>query len=114
MREVLEIFAAVMAVFGIYTMLDMLRERLLYPQKVRRLLRGAVIIGNDTPIAEIAAYAGYLRRECKISSERLIILTKDDIIIGNSQMSRFGDIFVYNKCKEADNNAEYEIGRKDA
>ncbi|MBQ8248283.1 MAG: hypothetical protein IJY93_00155 [Clostridia bacterium] len=112
MREVFEIFAAVMAVFGIYTVLDMLRERLLYPYKIRRLTRVAIIADENVPLAEIAAYVGYLSRERKISPERLIILTNSDIIIGNSEISRFGDVFVYNKYKEADDDREYEVGRE--
>ena len=114
MREVFEIFAAVMAVFGIYTVLDMLRERLLYPRKIRRLIRAAVVIDEETPLAQIMSYVEYLRLEGKISPERLIILTNSDIIIGNSETSRFGDVLVYNKCKEADDDAEYELGRENS
>ena len=113
MLEIFEIFAAVMSVFGIYTLLDMLRFRLLYPRKVRRLIRAAVVVDDDTRISEAAEYAKYLRREGKISSERLIILTNGDIIINGSEISRFGEILDYKKIKEADNDRKYESGCKE-
>ena len=81
MCEIIEIFAAVMAVFGIYTVLDMLRVRILYPRKTREHIHGAVILSENVNLSEAASYAKYLRLERKISPERLIILTNDDIII---------------------------------
>lgn len=114
MLEILEIFAAVMAVFGIYTVLDMLRLRLLYPPSVRRLLRVAIFVDNELPSADAVAYTKYLRLEKKISNERLIILTNNDIIKNNSETARFGEVYGYINYKEADDDAEHAHGREDA
>ena len=113
MREIIEIFAAVMAVFGIYTVLDMLRVRILYPRKVRATLRAAVVLGENANLCEAASYAKYLRLERKISPERLIILINDDIIINDAEISCFGDVIYCSKIKEADDDREHESGREE-
>ncbi len=114
MREIIEIFAAVMAVFGIYTVLDMLRVRILYPRKTRESVRAAVIADENTNFADAVSYLGYLHRERKISPERLIILTNDDIIINDAEISCFGDVIYCNKIKEADDDGEHESGREES
>ncbi len=114
MREIIEIFTAVMAVFGIYTMLDMLRVRILYPRKIRTALRAAILLNEETNLPEAASYAKYLRLERKISPERLIILANDDIIINDTEISCFGEIIYCNKIKDADYDGEHESGREES
>ena len=113
MREIIEIFAAVMAVFGIYTVLDMLRVRILYPRNTREALRAVVVLDENTNLSEAASYAKYLRLERKISPERLIILANDDIIINDAEISCFGEVIYCSKNKEADYDGEHESGREE-
>jgi len=107
--EILEIIAAFFAAFGIYSLLDLLRIRLLYPKHIRQKLLGAVIF-DEKNIRDVAAYARYLRLEQKISSERLIILTKGDIINGNCDAQAMGDIYTIIKCKEKSEDGEHTPG----
>lgn len=106
--DILEIIASVLAVFGAYTLLDMLRLALLYPRRDRMKLHAAFFLG-DGDASKAAAYARRLRLDKKISSGRLIILVKDDIIIGKDDISPFGDVYTIIRCKE---NTEDGIGNK--
>lgn len=114
MKAVLEIIVAMLAVFGGYTVLDMIRVRLLYPKKVRMRVRAAVVLFDKTELAGAADYARYLRREQKISSERLIILANDDIIKNSEDLSRCGEVFEYINCKESNDDAELSNGREES
>ncbi len=97
MKEFLEIIAAVLAVFGIYCILDMVKVRILYPKHVRKLIRAAVVVSDKKQLCQAASYAAYLRKEQKISDERLIILANDDIIVEDRAENPPGDIYRYNK-----------------
>ncbi len=97
MKEFFEIIAAVLAVFGIYCILDMVKVRILYPKHIRKLIRAAVVISDKKQLCQAASYAAYLRKEQKISDGRLIILTNDDIIVDGSAENPHGDIYRYNK-----------------
>lgn len=108
MADFLEILVCVLAVFGGYTLLDMLRERLLYPRRVRARLRGAVILDDDDSICAVVQYASHLRREQKISSERLIILVKDDIIEDSEYLAQLGEIFAVREAN-INNGKEREL-----
>ena len=88
MKDILEIIVAMLAVFGGYTVLDMLRVRLLYPKRVRLMLRAAFVYDTYENAARVHEYAAYLKREQKISAEPLIILANNDIINGNEAYSR--------------------------
>ncbi len=107
MLEVLEIFAAVMAVFGIYSILDMIRVRLLYPKRVRMLLRGAVFVSTPEEMRAVSEYAAHLRREQKISGERLIILVKDDIIVNNDEIGGYTETVRCTNNKETNNDRQF-------
>ena len=99
MYDVLEIFAAVLAAIGIASLLEKLRLLLLYPYKLRRRLRLAVIYNeNENMTYELISYVKYLSREHKISDGRLIIITKDDIINGIPE-SMLNDSEIV-KCRE--------------
>ena len=81
MSDLLEIFAAVLAAFGIVSLFERLKCALMYPKKLRRLLRLAVIYNDDVELTdELRSYVKYLTREQKISDGRLIIITKSGII----------------------------------
>ena len=81
MYEMLEIIAAMLAAFGFWNLLHLFRDRLLYPGRIRRRVNAAVFIDNEvSDLPEIAAYVKTLRKEGKISSERLIIVAGSDII----------------------------------
>ncbi|MBE6612566.1 MAG: hypothetical protein E7632_08735 [Ruminococcaceae bacterium] len=95
MREILEIILSVLAVYGGYTLICHLRDALCCPRRVRRQLRAAVMLTEDTPLAGVAAYARALAKEQKISPERLIILTKDGIMEDEGDASAFGDVYRY-------------------
>lgn len=83
MREFFEIIAAMLAAYGLWTLLHSLCDLMLYPRAVRRRVNAAVFINNESSdLPEIAAYVKTLRKEGKISPERLIILTESDIING--------------------------------
>ncbi len=90
--EILEIVLAMLAVFGGYTLLSMLKAALLYPKRVRKCLRCAVFTGEGE-LREAAAYCRYLRLCGKISSERLIILSKDDIMVEDAVIGDLGDVY---------------------
>lgn len=92
MRDILEILVAMLAVFGGYTVLDMIRVRLLYPKRVRVMLRVALVYDTYENAAQVCEYADYLKREQKICPEPLIILASDDIIKGNEEISRLAGI----------------------
>ena len=109
MADFLEILVCVLAVFGAYTLLDMLKKSLLYPKKVRARLRGAVIVDGDEDICGVVQYALCLQREQKISSERLIILSKDGIIENGEYLAQIGELLCVreaniNNCKERDDD----------
>jgi len=87
----MEIIIAVLAVFGGYTILTMIKSSLLYPKRVRRKIMAAVFYDGEYP-SEAAAYARYLRLCGKISSERLIILVKDDIIESGGEAGLPGEV----------------------
>lgn len=113
--ELLEIFLSVIAVFGGYCILDMIKFRLMYPRSVRKNIRGAVILDSYAAPTEAALYIKYLRKEGKISDERLIILVKDDIIKSNLELSglyKYGEVFKYTECKELIENDETGDGRE--
>ena len=82
MLDFLEIAAAVLAVYGGYMILDGIRFRLLFPRRIRRMLRAAVVYTDDASLADVVRYVHYLKIEGKISRERLIILGKDGIMEG--------------------------------
>ena len=90
--EILEIVLAMLAVFGGYTLASILKSALLDPKKVRKCLRCAVFIGEGE-LRDAAAYCRYLRLCGKISSERLIILTKDDIMVEDAAIGDLGDVY---------------------
>ena len=105
--EIIEIIIAVLAVFGVYTLLDMLKFRLLYPSGLRERLRAAVYIDNGSDdLSEVAAYAKHLGREHKISRGRLIILSESGIIkeIPQSSLDDF-EILITHEPKETPKNA---------
>lgn len=109
MLDFLEIVVCTLAVFGGYTILDMIKERLLYPKRVRSRLRGAVFFERGDDVCALADYARYLCREQKISSGRLIILCKDGIIEEGEELARIGDVFCTAqaniiKCKEIEDD----------
>ena len=81
MSDLIEIFAAVLAAFGIVSLFERLKCALMYPKKLRRLLHLAVIYNDDVELTdELRSYVKYLAREQKISDGRLIIITKSGII----------------------------------
>ncbi len=79
---VLEIAAAMLAALGLHTLFEALKEALLYPKSVRRMVRAAVILNKDDrdDLALCTAYVKSLVKNGKISPERLIILTENDIM----------------------------------
>lgn len=83
MRGIFEIIAAMLAAFGLWTLLHSLCDLMLYPRALRRRVNAAVFINNETSdLPEIAAYVKTLGKEGKISPERLIIVAESDIING--------------------------------
>ncbi len=92
MADFLEILVCVLAVFGAYTVLSMIKISLRYPKRVRSHIRAAVFIGECDNVCAVLQYASYLRREQKISSERLIILTKDGIIEDSEYLAGIGEV----------------------
>ena len=103
MVDLLEILVCVLAVFGAYTVLRMIKTNLLYPRKVRLRLRGAVVIDEEENVCALARYAAYLRSEQKISSERLIILLKDDIMKDSEYLGDIGESFAVYKINTYSN-----------
>ena len=93
MLDFFEILVCTLAVFGGYTVLNMIKIRLSYPRAVRSRLRGAIIAKSDEEICKVVKYARYLQREQKISSERLIILLEDDIIEDRICLANLGDAY---------------------
>ncbi len=77
--DILEISVAVLAAFGLYSILDMLRTYIVFPSHIRKAVRAAVVYDENT-YSKAVSYVNYLKREQKISPERLIILEKNDII----------------------------------
>ena len=83
MREIFEIIAAMLAAFGLWTLMHSLCDQMRFPRALRQRVNAAVFINNETSdLPEIAAYVKTLRREGKISPERLIIVAESDIIKG--------------------------------
>ncbi len=105
--EFIEIFLSILAVFGGYCILDMIKFGLLYKKRIRKNLRAAVILEDTKDLQQIYDYAKYLRTQDKISRERLIILVNDDIIKSTddfSEICRFGNVFRYAEILEAGEN----------
>lgn len=100
--DFLEILVCTLAVFGGYTVLDMIKTRIRYPRAVRSRLRGAIVADCDEEICAVLRYARYLQREQKISSERLIILLKNDIIEDRTRLAELGDVFYLDKTIKED------------
>lgn len=91
MREIFEILAAMLAAYGLWTLLRAFRDRLLYPKRVRQRVNAAVYIDNGcSDLEEIAAYVKYLERDGKISRGRLILVAKGDIIKDIPDSNEFG------------------------
>ena len=109
MKDILEILVAMLAVFGGYTVLDMIRVRLLYPKSVRMMLRAAAYWDTYENVARACEYADYLKREQKISPEPLIILTDNDIIKSNEEISRLCEVCTI-VCKENENDGNFPHG----
>ena len=64
LREIFEILAAMLAAYGLWTLLRAFRDRLLYPKRVRQRVNAAVYIDNGcSDLEEIAAYVKYLERD---------------------------------------------------
>ena len=81
MSDLIEIFAAVLAAFGIVSLFERLKCALMYPKKLRRMLHLAVIYNDGVELTdELRSYVKYLAREQKISEGRLIIIDKGGII----------------------------------
>ncbi len=76
MNDLMEIFAAVLAVYGTYRIIGDIREWVVFPIRIRRMVRAALTFSCD----EAEEYARYLQNEKKISSEPLIILSENDIM----------------------------------
>ncbi len=109
MADFLEILVCVLAVFGAYTALSMIKTSLRYPKRVREHLRAAVFISECDNVCAVSQYAAHLRREQKISSERLIILSKDGIIENGEYLAQIGELLCVreaniNNCKERDDD----------
>ncbi len=115
--EFIEIFLSILTVFGGYCILDMIKFALLYPRSVRKRIRAAVILEDLAGLPGIYEYAKYLRRENKISGERLIILVNDDIIKSAEDFSdihSFGDVFQYAEILEVGENDGILNGRQES
>ena len=91
MREIFEILAAMLAAYGLWTLLRAFRDRLLYPKRVRQSVNAAVYIDNGcSDLEEISAYVKYLERDGKSSRGRLILVAKGDIIKDIPDSNEFG------------------------
>ncbi len=102
MKDILEIIVAFLAVFGAYTLLDRFKLWLLYPRRVRMLIRAAVEPCTEEDLRKARAYYKALRAERKISPKRLIILPED--VIMEEEISH-ADIENHDDLKENDVNA---------
>lgn len=99
MSDLIEIFAAVLAAFGIVSLFERLKCALMYPKKLRRMLHLAVIYNDDVELTdELRSYVKYLTREQKISDGRLIIIDKGDII-DNIRIPSDGGVEIV-RCRE--------------
>lgn len=99
MSDLIEIFAAVLAAFGIVSLFERLKLALMYPKKLRRMLHLAVIYNDDVELTdELRSYVKYLAREQKISDGRLIIITKSGII-DNIRIPSSGGVEIV-QCRE--------------
>ena len=106
--EMLEITVAVLAAFGVYSILEMVRFSLLFPRRIRKNVRAAVVF-DENSYRETVAYVNYLRREQKISPERLIIIKNNGII--ESDGSTVLDMSVHKEdCKDSSDDAGYDEG----
>lgn len=74
LKEIFEIAAAVLAAFGLYNLLDRIKQIILYPKQTRVAVVAAVF--EEDMNTETETYIEYLRREGKISEDGLIILSK--------------------------------------
>ena len=108
MRDFFEIVVCTLAVFGGYTVLDMIKMRILYPRGVSSRLRGAVIADCDEEVCAVLRYARHLQREQKISSERLIILLKNDIIEDRTRLAQLGDVFCVGNINTEDFKGQHD------
>ena len=99
MSDLIEIFAAVLAAFGIVSLFERLKLALMYPKKLRRMLHLAVIYNDDVELTdELRSYVKYLAREQKISEGRLIIIDKGGII-DNIRIPSDGGVEIV-RCRE--------------
>ena len=99
MSDLIEIFAAMLAAVGIVSLFERLKLALMYPKKLRRRLRLAVIYNDDVELNdELRSYVKYLAREQKISDGRLIIITKSGII-DNIRIPSDGGVEIV-RCRE--------------
>ena len=98
--EIVEIAVCVFAVYGAACILSQIRQILLYPMKIRRLVRACVETTDVSEMALVLQYARFLQTERKISSNRLIILMKDDIMIKEKPADLHCGPFEYLICKE--------------
>lgn len=115
LTEFIEILMSILAVFGGYCILDIVKFGLLYKKKIRRKLRASVILDDPEELSGIFEYAKYLRGQNKISGERLIILVNDDIIRCMDDFSdiyRYGDVFRYTEFPEVGENYGIHGGRQ--
>lgn len=105
--EILEITVAVLAAFGVYSILEMLRFGLLFPRRIRENVRAAVVFDENT-YRETVEYVNYLRREQKISPERLIIIKNNGIIEGDDPTALCLSVYK-EECKDnADDTGDDE------
>ena len=104
--EIVEITVAVFCAFGIFSLFDMLKNLLLFPPKLRKKVRACVYFDTEN-VECVAAYADYLYREQKISSGRLIILAKNDIM-NTEELSTYGDVVYYAEVKGVFDDRERE------
>lgn len=109
MKDILEILVAMLAAFGGYTVLDMIRVHLMYPKRVRLKLRAAIVSDTYANAVRAYEYANYLKREQKISAEPLIILTENDIIRSNEEISRLCEVGTI-ICKESKDDGDIPNG----
>lgn len=115
--EFIKILLSILAVFGGYCILDMVKFVLLYKSRVRKKLRGAVVLEDTDELPQIYEYAKYLRTQDKISKERLIILVNDDIIKyveDFSEICSFGDVFRYSEISKVGENDGIHDGRQES
>ena len=110
--EMLEITVAMLAAFGLYSIFDLIRVSILFPKRIRKNVRVAVAF-DENSFRETAAYVNYLRREQKISPERLIIIENDGIIEYN-EPPNCEPALRKEKCKDSTDDTGNNGGQKGA